>query len=227
MWLATPPIPAVERPRNKVSTHLDYAISSSGLDSADVMPLVEGDDSVLVASCPGASAVEVWSDIRAGSERHGFWPVLLGSKESYDAHRELADSKEGDDPAMAILKAASIDVLKYFSERLAEIREYAELPRTEWLAAPKTSNELTIHKDIRSMQPLTQVFIGLLATREPWAAPALLRFGGWNDCPFPEQHVAAFIGGAPTLRVVRRNRVTRSLRCSTHDRKSAGHRSCR
>lgn len=39
---------------------------------------------------------------------------------------------------------------------------------------------------------LPEVFIGLLPTRDWAEVPAMLSFGGWNACPPPEFHVAAF-----------------------------------
>jgi hypothetical protein len=32
--------------------------------------------------------------------------------------------------------------------------------------------------------------VGLIPTVIGWQVPAFVRFGGWNACPLPEQHVA-------------------------------------
>lgn len=37
----------------------------------------------------------------------------------------------------------------------------------------------------------SEVFLVVLPTDDPAEAPAYLRYGGWNDCPAPEVHVAA------------------------------------
>lgn len=44
--------------------------------------------------------------------------------------------------------------------------------------------------DYRTGQPVAEVLIGLIPTPRSYEVPAYLRFGGWNECPPPEIHVA-------------------------------------
>ncbi|MDQ3930735.1 MAG: DUF4253 domain-containing protein, partial [Chloroflexota bacterium] len=44
--------------------------------------------------------------------------------------------------------------------------------------------------DFTGLRPLPTVHIALVPTVANWEVPAYLKFGGWNDCPPPEQHVA-------------------------------------
>lgn len=61
----------------------------------------------------------------------------------------------------------------------------------EWPAdADTTGGGLTVAGDLDG-KPLDKVHILILPTKEPAAAPAYLRWGGWNACPAPEYHVAA------------------------------------
>jgi hypothetical protein len=61
----------------------------------------------------------------------------------------------------------------------------------EWPAdADATGGGLTVSYDPDG-KPLDKVHILILPTKEAAAAPAYLRWGGWNACPAPEYHVAA------------------------------------
>lgn len=61
----------------------------------------------------------------------------------------------------------------------------------EWPAdADATGGGLTVAAALDG-KPLDRVHILILPTKEPAAAPAFLRWGGWNACPAPEYHVAA------------------------------------
>lgn len=61
----------------------------------------------------------------------------------------------------------------------------------EWPAeADATGGGLAVAYDLDG-KPLDKVHILILPTKEPAAAPAYLRWGGWNACPASEYHVAA------------------------------------
>ncbi|WP_368184189.1 DUF4253 domain-containing protein [Aestuariibius sp. HNIBRBA575] len=47
------------------------------------------------------------------------------------------------------------------------------------------------YEDWQTNRPYDQVVIAILPTENSWEAPAYLRFGGWNENPSPEYHVAA------------------------------------
>lgn len=76
-------------------------------------------------------------------------------------------------------------------ETLAQMQQQPrEPPLGEWPAAPHPSLGLSITRDLRDM-PLPKVYIGLAPTDDWTTIPAYLRWGGWNDCPAAEYHVAA------------------------------------
>jgi hypothetical protein len=50
---------------------------------------------------------------------------------------------------------------------------------------------LTVAQDVLTGKPLPKVYIGLAPTNDWTTIPAYLRWGGWNDCPAAEYHVAA------------------------------------
>ena len=50
---------------------------------------------------------------------------------------------------------------------------------------------LSVADDLLTGKPLPKVYIGLVPTDDWTTIPAYLRWGGWNDCPRAEYHVAA------------------------------------
>lgn len=61
----------------------------------------------------------------------------------------------------------------------------------EWPVSPIPSLGLSIARDLVSRKLLPRVYIALVPTDDWTTIPAYLRWGGWNDCPAPEYHVAA------------------------------------
>jgi hypothetical protein len=135
---------------------------------------------------PGAEAVAAWTKLRAavGSTKH--WPVLLGPR---DAVAKLEQSFEGaeTDPASKILEQAG--KLPGPSELLARRRAPGHAyPSSAWPEGAKPFSEWSIPKDGEAAHK--EVLFGLLPTETSWHVPALLRFGGWKECPLPKEHVA-------------------------------------
>jgi hypothetical protein len=69
--------------------------------------------------------------------------------------------------------------------------EEREPPLGEWPASTSDSPGLSVAYDILTHQPLPKVHIVLVPTDDPTTVPAHLHWGGWNECPAPEYHVAA------------------------------------
>ena len=91
---------------------------------------------------------------------------------------------------LARRKAAySEAALRYFEGDLAENPNMP--PIGEWPASPNPPMGLSVVRDILTGKPLPKVHIALAPTDDWTTIPAYLRWGGWNDCPAPEFHVAA------------------------------------
>jgi hypothetical protein len=86
-----------------------------------------------------------------------------------------------------------IDMLEQQLEStgLAEIVEH-EADLADWPDDVTARHSFATPTDLVSGEFHAEVVLGLLPTGEGAQAPAWLRFGGWNDCPFPAQHVKVF-----------------------------------
>jgi hypothetical protein len=120
---------------------------------------------------------------------------MLGAGDSFKCHVDLLPDHS---PLDVIAKADAIDPLAFFRGRLQELGESGDLPRGEWPSSVTPSTEIGIHMHTLSKKPLPEVFLVLTPVPEPWRAVAHVPFGGWNECPMPEEHVAVFRHWATT-----------------------------
>lgn len=132
-------------------------------------------------------------------KENGFIPVLFGDQEEYDRVQECASLNEGDfDECIRV--GESIDVAEWLAERVAADPEYYDdgvsddddNGETSPLGGSLDAPSFLSSADILTGKPKAKVFIGMLPVQQPWHVPAMLRMGGWNECPAPEEHVAMF-----------------------------------
>jgi hypothetical protein len=148
----------------------------------------------------GMRAVEVWEHLREAVEESAHWPVLLGGDDELRFLGEIP----ADEPHEATLALASaLDGRSWPAGRAEETRawlvshghepgdEEEDLPpRGDWPPDIQPCHSFSAPFGRTVNVPLPRVHIGLVPTRHGHEVPAFLRFGGWNACPNPEQHVA-------------------------------------
>lgn len=112
-------------------------------------------------------------------------PIIMGEPDEVEQLWEFAD-EAGDTPEQVIEAAGALDVEAWLRDR-----ERGEpLPSGPWPRGESGSGELGLHLDTLSRKPKKHVMIGLFPTRNAWEAPALMRYGGWNENPEAHVHVA-------------------------------------
>lgn len=140
------------------------------------------------AELTGDVALESWHRMRAAGIREGFYPVIVGNLSDLESLSESA-SQTGINPRDTIVSGITSDAAACLAARRESDPEtYEDLPEGEWPDAP-TQHEPVVHLEMPSGIPKERVFIAKIPTTVPYEVPAFLRFGGWNDCPLPEQHV--------------------------------------
>lgn len=144
---------------------------------------------------PGERAIEAWEILRSG-RAPGWWPVVIGASEEEARVAEMTEyAEEGADTILEL--AAELDVDAEMAARRAELdetyEEAADDPSFDLIgawppdAAPSTTFSLPL--DVFSQRPRPTVIV-LVPADDPAEVPAVVPFGGWNDCPAPELHVA-------------------------------------
>ncbi len=143
-----------------------------------------------LVAVPGVSAVETWLRLRDAWRPEGHSPVLLGDRAQVEAARGALASY--DVPTERILEIASgLAPDAMLEERLrAREEDGLDVPLGRWPLVPPGEHELSAHCDVLSREPRPLVYIAEVPTPRPWEIPAFLRYGGWNECPGPEEQVA-------------------------------------
>lgn len=182
-----------------VARSVRTVLGDVGIELARIVTLFpRGNERIDAVVVHGSSAVSAWGALREARGHTGLHPVIVGDARSVALLREgLAESTES---VEEILGAASeIDPEHVLGERRAErvSTESGPVPHEEWdeedeRITEEHAAEMTIMagRDVLSGEPLPEVAIALLPTRDGWTAPAWLGFGGWNECPAPAEHVA-------------------------------------
>jgi Domain of unknown function (DUF4253) len=175
-------------------SRLHERLASLGVDVSSLSPafaLPEGMLFRLVV--PGAEALARWRALRELVPLTGHWPVVLGDDLNL---RRLQVGLMEDEPVPAselVRVGEAFDVEEWLGERRDELA--LDLTMDTWEEVATEGREpgprdLALPYDGLSGQPLQRVSLALVPTARPWHVPALLRLGGWSDCPQAEVHVA-------------------------------------
>ncbi len=125
------------------------------------------------------------------------WPPLRLAPGSSPAYPDPPPPRWKQTTASIIEAGLSLDPTIWVGERLtgdtdANASDPGEredtLPRGVWPHVPPHA-EFTIPSDILTGQLLPTVTIALVPTTICWQVPAVLRYGAWNECPAPHEHV--------------------------------------
>ncbi|MDQ3034652.1 MAG: DUF4253 domain-containing protein [Myxococcota bacterium] len=175
-------------------------LEAEGVEVSRIVTLLERDgtriDGVVVH---GSVAVDAWKALRAARDRSGRHPVIVGDEAALESLREVCADEAAAVPGEVLRRAAAIDPVAALGEHRAQHLDEsgAEVPHEEWDEEDERITEeraaemrFSAGRDVLSGEPLPEVAIALLPTRDGWEAAAWLGFGGWNECPPPEEHVA-------------------------------------
>lgn len=174
---------------------LKQALKIHGIDASKLDVLFgNGREAIYGMITDGASAVELWRRLRLAAGEIGYWPIILGGDDDVDSHREsfrVMSEEAGRGSVMDIVSAGMrVDVTEWLTERAAMEDHAPPAPTGEWPEGDLATHSFTLPVDFEHRTPLPRVHLGLAPTVIGWQTPAFLRFGGWNTCPAPENHVA-------------------------------------
>ena len=138
---------------------------------------------------PGAEAVAQCLRLRKeGTGR--FTPVIFGAPDELAILKEGFEANDGV-PGDLVSLAAGISFDSFSKGRLEQDGEYyGTVDIGEWPDGIPPSEALVGHTGLLPSKPLKDVVVCKVPTPRSWEVPAYLRFGGWNECPASEEHVA-------------------------------------
>ena len=173
-----------------------------------------------VFAVPGRDALNAWEVLRS-KHANSAWPIVVGSREDFKILREGIEYGLSRPPSEIVSAASDLSFPAGFkqhkiqeSERLWEEMqsdpnakafleavglEKSEYPSIEdimgtWPEEPIDESqitELSIAIDWETEEPMDEVLLTLIPTSDWTQIPAFLDYGGWNDCPSAEWHIAA------------------------------------
>jgi hypothetical protein len=163
---------------------------------------------------PGADAIRLLNEHRSRYPATGQYPFLIGNHEDVAWGAESSKRK----PAAIIRASLGITIAKWIRQRFKDagvvesspgetladwpgewpdtdtarlfrqIEKLHEWPG-EWPDETLEKGSISLHKDL-SGKIKPEVYVGFAKIEQPWHLPAILKFGGWNECPEPEVHCA-------------------------------------
>jgi hypothetical protein len=191
-----------------IMSDLSDVLRECGLDASTLRPLDRARWTIAVA---GDRALDAWRALRAVNDRTGLWPIVTGPpRESRVPELEELSllALAGHAPVRA--PHAEVTAARFFAARGVPDRvPVAEDDDVEEPAADSESDEESAREllasllgheaptspfvilwDLDRQRPHEVVSVELVPSRVGWDVPARLEFGGWNDCPAPEEHEA-------------------------------------
>ena len=140
-----------------------------------------------IVAVPGALALQAWRELNL---RSGTVPVLLGQRKDTDTVLEAIAQCE-DAGADIIAAGSTLDLDAWLLERVAGDADYYKYD-SSMTVKPQGTSMLSPARDIIDNKPHAQVFYALVPVEQSWQVPAILKPGGWNECPEPAEHLAFF-----------------------------------
>lgn len=141
--------------------------------------------SIEQVECEGASALSRLEELRSQFPSTKRYPFIAGDREALEELIERAEDDERE-PAGILAESLSVDVPAWFARRKSEAAEDGldlEEVAGEWAGEAEEKEGITSHLDMLSGAVRPLVSIGLATVEQPWMLPAVLKYGGWNECP--------------------------------------------
>jgi hypothetical protein len=184
----------VERRQARLASALD----ESGVPATSLTVLHDtGSEVIFGLAETGATALATWSRLRDAVSLTRHWPVLLGewmlssdvlSDLERDQARAVSDILRVGlslDPQLIFPALARVEPGPAWREWEGDV--WGEEARWPW---PDEGTVWQRESRFAGESAATPVDLALVPTQHSWEVPAILRWGGFNACPGPEQQVA-------------------------------------
>ena len=142
-----------------------------------------------------SKVLNAYDDAFAKREQGGYTPLIIGIDntllevvgEFCTTHEELNANRD------KMLATPQINAQKWFAERLAEHKDC--MSKEDWAETVgeveyrdgDVSKTFSGFVDFGTPRRSDECILALIPTKEPWEIFAWLPFGGWNECPAPEE----------------------------------------
>lgn len=142
-----------------------------------------------------STVLKAYDDAFAKSESGGYTPMIIVVDDNLleDIEEHCTTPEELKANRDRLLGCERFDVQEWFSDRLGELKDCVEedywaetVGEIEHLDGD-VSDTLSGFMDFGDPPTSEECILALIPTKEPWEVFAWLPFGGWNECPAPEE----------------------------------------
>jgi hypothetical protein len=195
---------------------LQFKLSEHEIDRASFEELWEVDGAkVYGLTVFGGSAIEIWGKLYQIVAETGYYPVVLGDRNE-EVEISIDRIRCEENAVEQILSQSNhLDADRWLADTARERREDLEQCWVEekeyapdfqvnrdaidpltlaeigvWNDEIEADNEYTIPFNINNGEPIAKVAIALIPTVISWQVFAFIKFGNWNACPSPSEHIA-------------------------------------
>jgi hypothetical protein len=133
----------------------------------------------------GKVAIRELTDRRSRYPMNGEYPFLIGGPDDLERLQESTEFNELSFEDI-IRNSQTVDIGKWIEERRRNSAEDGiDLDEMigDWQGEVSDKGSIALHIDILSKRIKPEVYIGIASIQQPWHLPAVLKYGGWNDCP--------------------------------------------
>lgn len=194
--------------------NLIETLQQNNIDTSTFAPVVETNGLILWAfAVHGDDAGYLWFKLYDIRQRTGHWPVILGDDNDLHFLRDEGQLHAHKSISDIIARGMNLSPRMRF-ERPPDAIGDAEYEASEDFRRFKQAREIWqqvtsggirtvagrvddfdpyffhIPRDYKTDKGYPRVYVGLIPTLNSWEVPAYLRFGSWNACPSPEEHVS-------------------------------------
>lgn len=141
-----------------------------------------------------AKVMNAYDDAFAKREQGGYTPLIIAVDDTLlEAVEEIAKTPEELKASREkLLNSPRIDAQKWFAERL---RSWKDEMGEDWnetvgeivCESADISKRFSGFVSFSDPRKSEECILALIPTSEPWEVFAWLPFGGWNECPMPEE----------------------------------------
>ena len=170
---------------------LRATLGRHGIPAEELSVLMETVDGPIVTlPVAGRAAITLWRRLRGLVDETGRWPVILGPEDDNDGYERLLEPFDHAEEIFGATpsRIGTIDVGTWFAE--ARTKNASRELHGAWPERITPTHEVETARDWRTKALHPTLHIALPPVRHGWLVAGAFRYGGWNDCPWPWEHVA-------------------------------------
>ena len=169
-------------------------------------PISESRPDILVTQVHGKDAIRAWEQLRAEFPQTNKWPMVIGDDGDLSHLTDLWDEEPfpnptpftGSDPAIWFEWSPKAK-WEWFVKKMAEsghsvppIEDDSANVHGQWPENVPKDESYVVPMDIVKKKPKEVVHLALVPIQDVAEIPLKLSFGGWNENPYPDDHVVVF-----------------------------------